>query len=254
MESQNLALGKLIKKKVAIVQSNYIPWKGYFDLINSVDEFILFDDVQYTKRDWRNRNIIKADQPLWLTIPVQVKGKYDQKIKDVLVSDRDWRDQHWKTIRQNYARAQAFSQVEDVLADLYKKADFERLSDINFHFLKGLCQFLGIETKLTFSMDYHVIEGKSERLLSLCQQSGATTYLSGPSAREYMDEALFAKNGIDVEYMDYSNYPEYRQLRSPFVHEVSIVDLLCCEGEAAHSFLKTKPKPSVVAGPLKAAV
>ena len=96
-------------KKIAISQSNYIPWKGYFDLINSVDEFILYDDMQYTKRDWRNRNKIKTPQGLqWLTIPVHTKAKYYQKISEVMISDKDWATEHWQKIKQNYFKAKFF--------------------------------------------------------------------------------------------------------------------------------------------------
>ena len=243
MQSLKSNINALSSKKVAIVQSNYIPWKGYFDLINSVDEFILFDDVQYTKRDWRNRNLIKAAQPLWLTIPVQVKGKYEQKIKDVIVSDASWANLHWKTIRQSYARAKGFREVEDFLSNLYKNANQSKLSDINFYFLEAICRFLGIETKLKFSMDYEVIDGKSERLLHLCKQAGATVYLSGPAAKEYMDESLFENQGVRVEYMDYSGYQEYSQAHPPFVHHVSIIDLLCNNGNASSQLLKTEILP-----------
>src|SRR5438046_4323553 len=93
-------------RKAAIVQSNYIPWKGYFDLIRRVDEFILYDDVQYTRRDWRNRNLIKTPQGLrWLTIPVEVKGKYYQSIRDTKIADPVWAASHWQTIVHNYGRA-----------------------------------------------------------------------------------------------------------------------------------------------------
>ena len=100
-----------MNKRVAIVQSNYIPWRGYFDLINSVDEFILYDDAQYTKRDWRNRNVIKSSNGLvWLTIPVQVKGKYFQKIRQAVVADEKWSLDHWNVIIHNYSKARYFSQ------------------------------------------------------------------------------------------------------------------------------------------------
>src|SRR5262245_25332489 len=109
-----------LPKAVAIVQSNYIPWKGYFDLINLVDEFILYDDVQYTRRDWRNRNKIKtANGPQWLTIPVEVKGKYSQKIKDTMITDPDWAHKHWRSIAHSYSKARCFRQYSEFFEDLY---------------------------------------------------------------------------------------------------------------------------------------
>jgi hypothetical protein len=230
-------------KKVAIVQSNYIPWKGYFDLINSVDEFILFDDVQYTKRDWRNRNIIKTRTgPLWLSIPVLVKGKYFQKICETQVSDQHWKRTHWLSIHQAYSQAPAFSQVKHLLESLYQTSTSDLISEINRHFLSGICEFLGIKTKITSSMGYQITDGKNERLISLCTQAGATDYLAGPSSRSYVDESLFNRAGVSVEFMDYAGYPEYQQLYPPFISTVSIVDLLANEGKKARDFLKTTRK------------
>src|SRR4026207_404505 len=109
-----------MSKTIAVVQSNYIPWRGYFDLINSVDEFILYDDVQYTIRDWRNRNIIKTSRgSLWLTIPVRVKGKYYQKIKDTKIGDPEWNQRHWTSITHNYAKARYFRQYRETFEELY---------------------------------------------------------------------------------------------------------------------------------------
>lgn len=227
-------------KRVAILQSNYIPWKGYFDLINMVDEFILYDDVQYTRRDWRNRNKIKSSQgELWLTISVNVKGKYDQKICDTEVSDKDWASNHWKAIIHNYAKAKHFKEVAYCLDLVYQKCKDERLlSKINYQFIHELCRHLGIKTKISWSSDYKVNGGRSERLLELCKQSGATEYLSGPAAKSYLDEQIFLEQGIQVKWMNYEGYPEYDQCFSPFMHGVSIIDLLMNEGfEDAKKFM-----------------
>lgn len=230
-------------KSIAIVQSNYVPWKGYFDLIASVDELVLFDDMQYTRRDWRNRNRIKTPQGLqWLTIPVEVKGKYLQKICETRVSDSVWAVNHWKTLCHNYARAEFFDACKPVLEALYLECRDPLLSRINHRFLHEICQLLGIGTKLTWSMDYRLCEGKTERLVDICKQAGATRYLSGPSAREYLDEALFQSAGIEVAWMDYSGYRPYRQLFGPFEHSVSILDLLFNEGPNARSFLKVESR------------
>ena len=120
-ESQSLCKNQLVSpsKRVAIVQSNYIPWKGYFDLINSVDEFVLFDDMQYTRRDWRNRNKIKTPQGLkWLSIPVKVKGKYYQKINETKIEKRDWANKHWKTISMNYRDSPHFKKFENEIGGI----------------------------------------------------------------------------------------------------------------------------------------
>jgi len=238
-------------KRVAIVQSCYIPWKGYFDLINGVDEFILYDDLQYTKRDWRNRNRIKTPNgTAWLTIPVKMKGLYHQEIRDVVVSDRKWPERHWKTLCLNYSRAPYFEATRSFLHDLYKECEEEtHLSRINFRFLRALVDRLGIDTRFTWSTDYGPpVEGRTERLVHLCSQAGASEYLTGPAARAYLDESLFEKQGIRVCWMDYGGYPEYDQLFSPpFIHEVSILDLILNEGpEGAKACMLSFPSASRV--------
>jgi WbqC-like protein family len=227
-------------KKIAILQSNYIPWRGYFDLINLVDEFILYDDMQYTRRDWRNRNLIKTSNSLkWLTIPVHVKGKYFQKIKDTEVSDPSWRENHWRSILHSYSKAEYFIVHKELFEDLYLNSNETFLSQINFSFLAAICQILGIQTKISWSKDYDLVDGKTERLIALCKQAGGTEYLSGPAAKDYIDESLFESQGIRLSYMDYSGYPEYRQLHPPFEQGVSIIDLIFNEGPDATRYMKS---------------
>jgi hypothetical protein len=227
-----------MNKKVAIVQSNYIPWKGYFDLINLVDEFILFDDMQYTKRDWRNRNKIKTpDGLMWLTIPVKVKDRYYQKISEAEIADSRWNQEHWQSIVHNYSRAKHFHAYRELFEELYLGCNKRLLSQINYRFLTAICEILGIDTKLSWSMDYRLIEGKTERLIDLCKQTGATEYLSGPTAKGYVDEELFRQEGIALRYMGYSGYPEYDQLSPPFDHHVSIIDLIFNEGPNAPKYM-----------------
>lgn len=213
-------------KKVAIVQSNYIPWKGYFDLIAAVDEFILYDDMQFTRRDWRNRNLIKTPQGLkWLTVPVQVKGKYTQAIRETEIQESDWAEVHWKTLCVNYARADHYREITALLEPLYREPP-NTISALNRRFIETICSYLGIATELRNSWDYTLVEGKSERLADLCRKAGATTYVSGPAAKNYLDESAFAALGIAVEWFDYDGYPLYPQLWGEFSHGVSIVDLL----------------------------
>jgi WbqC-like protein family len=227
------------RKTVAIVQSSYVPWKGYFDLIDRVDEFVLYDDRQYTRRDWRNRNRIKTPQGLaWLTIPVEVKGKYTQPICETRISDPRWADRHWKTLVHNYAGAPHFDDHRELVEDLYLGSTETMLSLVNRRFLAAICGVLGIETPLSWSMDYEAEGDKTERLVSICKRAGADAYLSGPSAKAYLDEQQFADAGIALSYMDYGGYPEYPQPHPPFEHAVSIVDLLFCTGPDARSYIK----------------
>ncbi len=225
---------------MAIVQSNYIPWKGYFDLINLVDEFILLDEVQYTRRDWRNRNLIKVETgAAWLTIPIAARGNFLQRICDTTVSESDWASEHWKSICHWYGKAPHFANYAAWAEELYLGCRERFLSQINYHFLSGICERLGISTRLSWSTDYESCGSKSSRLVSLCQSAGATEYLSGPTARAYLEEELFRRVGIRVRWMDYSDYPAYNQLYPPFIHAVSILDLVFCEGPRAQLYLKS---------------
>ena len=225
-------------KKVAIVQSNYIPWKGYFDLIAASDEFILYDDMQFTRRDWRNRNLIKTPQGLqWLTVPVASKGRFTQTIRETEVQPGDWAETHWRTIEVNYRRAKHFDAVAGWASPLYR-ATFTTLSALNRRFIEEICKQLGINTKLSASWDYELVDGKSERLADLCQKAGGDMYISGPAAREYLDEAVFTERGIAVEWFDYAGYPEYPQLWGPFEHGVTILDLLFNCGPEAVNYMR----------------
>jgi hypothetical protein len=226
-------------KKVAIVQSNYIPWKGYFDIIGSVDEFIFLDEVQYTRRDWRNRNLIKTNTGLrWLTIPVNVKSNFSIRIDQVTVADPTWGSKHWAAIAGSYKRAPFFDLYKEVFRDLFLNQKEIYLSRINYEFIKLINALLGITTKLSWSTDYSSLDGKTERLVSLCKAAGATEYLSGPAARDYLNIDLFTAAGMSVRWMNYNDYPEYHQSFPPFVHGVSVLDLLFNEGHNAVDFLK----------------
>jgi len=229
-----------MSKTVLITQSNYIPWKGYFDAINRADEFIMFDEVQYTRRDWRNRNRILTPTGLqWLTIPVSVKGKYFQTINKTTVSDPKWRLKHWNAIRSNYSKAPFFNDYAQIFEDCYIGSKESNLSRINQEFMVTVNKLLGIDTKITRCEDYSLVKGKTERLVDLCQKSGATEYLTGPAAKYYLDESLFSEAGILVHWLDYGGYKKYRQLYPPFEHGVSILDLIFNEGQNAKNYMKS---------------
>ena len=227
--------------RVAILQSNYIPWKGYFDLIRAVDVFVLYDHAQYTKNDWRNRNRIKtAAGPRWLTIPVRTGGQFGQRIDEATVADRSWAASHWSAIEQAYRRAPAFGECREELTTAYKAAaDETHLSRVNFGLLTAVCGLLDVRTPVRWSTEFELVDGKTERLVGLCRQLGATRYLSGPAARDYIRPELFAAANVAVEYADYGGYPEYPQAHPPFEHGVSVIDLLFNVGPAdAAAFLK----------------
>jgi hypothetical protein len=228
-------------KRIAILQSNYIPWKGYFDIINMVDEFVIYDNAQYTKRDWRNRNLIKTVNGVkWITIPVEVKNRYKQTIMETKVSDHDWTDKHLKVLRHNYSRASNFDEITDWVSGLYKhcrKKVF--LSEINLLFIKEIASYLGIKTKICSSTDYLLEGDRSGKAMNICLQAGANEYLTGPAAKSYLNVDLFNKAGIRIRWMDYSGYKEYPQLYPPFKHEVSIIDLIFNAGQDSSNYLNS---------------
>ena len=224
--------------KIAITQSNYIPWKGYFDTIQKVDKFILYDNVQYTKRDWRNRNKIKTANGLkWMSIPVEVKGRYFQKINETKIVDKNWNKSHLSLIKQSYKSAEKYKETIAFIEDLYVSCDFLYLSEINHHFITRLCEYLGIRTEISFLNDFELSNDKTQSLVNICSHFNCNEYFTGPAAKAYMDENLFIKNEIAVNFMNYSNYIEYNQIHPPFNHNVSILDLIFNTGKKSIDFI-----------------
>ncbi|MGI9594551.1 MAG: WbqC family protein [Acidimicrobiales bacterium] len=231
-------------RRVVMTQSNYIPWRGFFDMIDRADVVVLYDDAQYTRRDWRNRNKIKtATGPKWLTIPVKVKGRYEQRIYDTEVADR-WTTSHWSSIEQAYREAPCFAGERDFVADLYRQAaEFDHLSQVNRFFLESLCGRLTIDTPFLDSSSFELSGTSTEKLLNVCVELGATSYLSGPAAKDYLDVEAFSARGIEVEWMSF-DYPDYPQLHGEFIGPVSVIDLLLHTGSAALDHIRP-PIPSV---------
>jgi hypothetical protein len=226
--------------RVAIVQSNYLPWKGYFDLIASVDVFVLYDSVQYTRRDWRNRNKIKTRDGLrWITVPVQVKGRYLQTIAETELSGNDWVNEHLSAIRHAYARTPSFADTFAWLEEQLAAAPRTSIAALNRHLIEACCRRLGITTEIRDSSEFVLSEGRNERLADICRDLGATEYVSGPAAKDYMDASVFAERGITVRWKSYTGYRPYEQLHPPFEHGVSVIDLMCSTGAEAPAFLRS---------------
>jgi hypothetical protein len=223
--------------RVAVLQSNYLPWKGYFDLIHDVDLFVFYDDVQYTKNDWRNRNRIKTvNGEQWITIPIG--SGHGVRIDQIQLERHDWQRKHWESIRQGYAKAPHFSRYKSFFEDLYLGRTWQRLSELNQYAIKTIsAEFLGARVQFACSDAYKLQGGKQERLLNLLQVLGATEYLSGPAGRAYIDEAQFAARGIRLSYKSYDDYPAYPQQSGPFNHYVSVVDLLFMTGDEAPRYI-----------------
>jgi len=224
-------------KKVAIIQSNYIPWKGYFDIIHDSELFIFHDDLQYTKDDWRNRNKIKTSTGLrWLTIPV---GRNEHRlICDVEITDIKWQRKHYDILRQTYFNAPFFKLYETFLREIYLEKKWNNLSELNQYLIKTISRdFLGIKTEFMDSRSFIVNGVKHEKLLNLVIAAGTQVYVSGPAAKHYIIEKDYEDAGIQIIWKDYTGYPEYPQSFDNFCHYVSTLDLLFYTGNNAPYYI-----------------
>lgn len=227
--------------KCVILQPSYIPWRGYFHQIQKADIFVFYDDVQYDKHSWRNRNRIKTQTGTqWLTIPILSKGIITNStpINEIIIDSNqgDWRKKHLKTLQQSYQKAPFFAQYEKLLTDFYSRND-KYLADFTIDFTIALAKELGItKTKFVRSSEIAATGKKTERLLSILQKIGATHYITGGAARDYLEEEKFVELGITLEYMIY-DYPEYPQLYLPFDGQVSVLDVLFMNGANAKNYI-----------------
>lgn len=225
---------------VVILQPSYIPWRGYFDQIRRADLFIFYDDVQYDKHGWRNRNQIKTAQgKQWLTIPVHSKGvTAGIPIRDVRIDwSKPWAKNHLKALTFAYQKAPYFKEYLPLLAAFYGRQD-ACLADFTIETSILLSRELGFtSTRFLRSSELPGIDGaRTDRLIQILQRVGAKRYISGPSAREYIEPERFDRAGILLEYMEY-NYPEYHQLYPPFDPYVTILDLLFMTGSDAIKYI-----------------
>ena len=224
-------------KKIAIIQSNYIPWKGYFHIIQKVDHFVFLDTAQYTCRDWRNRNIIKTPTgKQWLTVPNN--GTQSKKISEVMIDNSsDWQNKHYQALKRNYGSCDHFNDLLPLLDDIYQEQKWIYLSELNQYLIIKIAEILNINTQFHNSNEFILPHGKNEKIISIIHQLEGTHYINGPSAADYIDHDLFKLNDINLEFMDYSNYPQYTQPWNGFIHDVTILDLLFCTGNDVAKYI-----------------
>jgi hypothetical protein len=231
--------------RVAIIQPSYIPWRGFFDIIHSVDVFVFLDDVQYTIRDWRNRNRIKTHQgpSVWLTVPT--RGGRDQRIADVEIDDtQDWRRKHLASLRHSYGKCRHFADYFPKLSELLTDARTTRLADLDILLTQQICAWLSVERRFARASELSPEGSKDDRLIDLVRKLGGDSYLSGPAARAYIQPEKFAAAGIELSYHDYAGYPEYPQIAAPFDPYVTILDLLFAVGPDAPDYIWRKLRGS----------
>ena len=222
-------------KRISILQPNYMPWRGYYKIIKNSDCVVLYDDVQYTKNDWRNRNIIKsAKGPIWLTIPVRVKN-LNQRINETYSVNNNWYEKHYKSIKQNYSKSRYYNKYIDNFQEFYQNKKSRKITAIIENFNNIIFEILEMSTKIIYSSDLGVTGNRNERLIRILKKLGADTYLSGPSASSYIDQELFKVNKIDIEWVSYQ-MPMYKQVFDGFIPNLSIVDLIFNTGTEANYY------------------
>ncbi len=230
---------------IGIIQSSFVPWRGYFDFIDDVDLFVFLDSVHYTRRDWRNRNLFKVAQgPVWVTIPVKYVSR-GEVIHNICIDyGQRWIDKITGLLDASYNRALYIEHYRDKFLDILNNRH-EKLSELNVALTHWIMSELGINTRTCMSMDYEPVGSKSELLLDIIKKAGATHYLSGPSAKDYLDVNAFAREKISLSFKKY-DYPEYPQLYPPFDGHVTVLDLLFNCGPDARSFLKSRTANEVI--------
>jgi WbqC-like protein family len=233
--------------RVGVIQSSYIPWRGYFDFIASVDIFVFHDDIQYTKGDWRNRNKIKTPHGAeWITVPVAYKKVAQLICETPIDSTTPWRNKHLRTLEANYRQAPFFYVVEEFISRV-SVSEQSTISQLNINLIRRISNYLEINTPMIISSELSLQGSKTERLIDLLKKLNATTYLSGPSADAYLDKDLFRQNGISLEYKSY-DYAPYPQLWGDFIGGVTVLDLIAnCGSQAKEYILSRTPNKLIVA-------
>jgi len=224
---------------VSIHQPNYLPYLGYFDKISKCDLFILYDTAFFVKEMFYNRNKVKTNQgEKWLTVPVYYKLQEQQQIRDIQIENkRNWKKKHWQTITQNYSKSAFFTEICDLLSPFYQEESF-LLSDFTVNIITAICSYLEIKTKIILASSIPTKSNldRTQKLLNICLELGATTYLSGTTGNKYLDELEFSKNNINIEYQNY-DHPIYNQLHGDFVKYMCVLDVLFNHGKKSKEIL-----------------
>ncbi len=227
-------------KVISIIQPSFLPWRGYFQIISQSDGFVFYDDVQYDKHGWRNRNQIKtASGPQWITVPVLSKGKSEQPIFAAQIDNTSqWGKKIIKSVAVSYKKAAYFDLYFEWFSKILNQK-WESISALNIQLTKEISYFLEIKTAFYLSSELKIPHGDpTQRLVEICKSFSANTYVSGPSAKAYIGNGeKFTKAGVHLEYASYQ-MPPYTQLFGPFFPTASIIDLLFNEGPNSKEFLK----------------
>ena len=225
--------------KICILQPNYIPWIGYFELIKFSNAFIFLDDVQYTKRDWRNRNYINLNNKKYLlSIPVITKGRFNQKINEVKFFSQNFKENHLKLIKYAYFKSKYFDEIYPILINAYNKDDNNLLSNFNINLIKVFSKYLKLNTNFFKSSDFKINSSSNKKLVEICKVINADIYLSGKKALNYLDESAFNQAKIKLKIVDYKNQKNYSNPKKNFIEKLSLIDLMFNQGSNSLNYLQ----------------
>ena len=230
-------------------QPNYLPYLGFFHKIYHCDLFVIVDNVQFVKRGtfgWMNRNQIKTvSGPIWLTVPVLVKGKFHQMIQETKINhELPWGRKHWKSLTANYSKAPHFSSYADFFEEIYTRRTWENFSDLSAAIILYLMQALGIQKPVKTSSELGASGKGGELILDLCEKAGADAYLHGKHGKDYIEEAKFKQKNIRCLYQEFE-HPVYRQQFGDFIPNMSVIDLLFNHGKESLDILLGQKKVSL---------
>lgn len=232
--------------KAVVLQPTYLPWMGYFGMMDLADVFVFYDDVQFVKQSWQQRNRIKSSDGKWIWLSVHILQKFGQNINEVQIVDTfDWRKKHWASINQLYGKAPHFEKYRDDLEDIYKR-EWKFLSELNIFIITRMCELFGIKVPVLLrSSALGELTGKStERLLLILEKIGADTYIGNPGSKEYIEVDRFKEKGMDLYWYEYQ-HPVYPQIRGEFVPYLSAIDLLFNTGELSCQYIREGSKDAL---------
>lgn len=229
--------------RIGVLQPGYLPWLGFFEQMYKVDAFVLYDDVQYTKDDWRNRNRVKGPNGvIWLTVPVLTAGRFHELIcQTTIANQHQWAKKHWKTLESCYSRASYFTLYSDELRAFYER-EWTRLLDLDYELIGWICDKLALNRKILLASELSLKStDRNLRLVEICEKLGADSLYEGKAGESYFDLALFGRHGIQVELQDYQ-HPYYHQLwmKHGFIPHLSVIDLLFNHGPESLDILANK--------------
>ena len=222
--------------KAVVHQPQYFPYPGFFHKLSLGDVFVIMDNTQYDKRFTNRNQIISPSGSIWLSVPINKKHKFLSNNQVQINNEIPWSSEHSKKIFYAYNRSPYFSNYKEDLQHIYEKT-WDYLIDLNIETLKQTLQWLGMKIEVIRESDLDISSTSTQRLIDCCKAVGADTYVSGPGAKEYLDEKLFDKQKINLEFQNYLPI-EYKQFFTEnFIPNLSIIDMLCNLGSNTLSFL-----------------